>query len=118
MSSRASRQSTSMHSTPTPCCSAASRSTRSGSEEAMAFKQFTHCVDFADFKKHWQGSSQSAAAPLFFNAFSHAFVDMFVGAAAGAGIGALFGGVGAIAGAGIGAYIGFSYGFVDGFCDK
>ncbi len=84
----------------------------------MAFKQFTHCVDFDAFKNHWQGTSQNAAAPLFFNAFSQAFVDMIVGALAGAGLGSLFGGVGALWGAALGGYIGFSYGFVDGFCDQ
>jgi hypothetical protein len=81
--------------------------------------QYTRCVEFDDFKSHWQGSSQGAVAPLFFNAFTKAFVYMIVGALAGAGIGALAGdGIGAVIGAAGGAYIGFSYGFVEGFCDQ
>jgi hypothetical protein len=80
--------------------------------------QYTRCVEFDDFKNHWQGSSQNPAAPLFFNALSKAFVYMIVGALGGAALGVLGGGVGAIAGAALGAYIGFSYGFVEGFCDQ
>jgi hypothetical protein len=84
----------------------------------MAFKQYTKCVEFDDFKSHWQGSSQGAAAPLFFNALSQAFVYMILGALAGAGLGSLIPGIGTLVGAAWGAYTGFSYGFVSGFCDQ
>lgn len=80
--------------------------------------QYTRCVEYQDFKNHWQGSSQSPVLPLFFNAASHAIYDMFLGALGGAGIGALFGPGGILVGAGFGAWVGFNWGFVDGFCDQ
>src|SRR5919201_3153994 len=80
--------------------------------------QYTRCVEYDDFKRHWQGSSQNAALPLFLNALSKAFVYMILGALGGAAVGLFGGGLGALIGAGTGAYIGFSYGFVEGFCDQ
>ena len=82
----------------------------------MAFKQYTHCMEFDAFKGHWQGSSQGPLVPLLLNAFARALVSAVLGAIGGALLGSIFGGagIGAIAG----GYIGFSYGFVDGFCDQ
>jgi hypothetical protein len=84
----------------------------------MAFKQYTHCAQYEDFKAHWQGAYQSPVLPLILNglieALKHGPLLFIIGAAAGA----IGGPLGSLIVGLLFAYYGFSYGAIKGFCEQ
>ncbi|HKS21284.1 MAG TPA: hypothetical protein VJZ76_00690 [Thermoanaerobaculia bacterium] len=84
----------------------------------MAGRQTTHCVEYEDFKNHWQGSSLGPLLPLLLNGLTQGLLFSVLVGGIFALVGALAGPQGALVGLAIGSYVGFSAGFVKGFCDQ
>jgi hypothetical protein len=84
----------------------------------MAFKQYTECRQYEEFKDHWQGASQNPVVPLALNAFIEAIKHVPLAASMGALAGVIGGPLGSLIVALLAAIVAFSYGFVKGFCDQ
>lgn len=80
----------------------------------MPFVQYTHCIEFSDFKDFWTNGlrqGQDPVTPLLVNAALQAAKYAIFGIIGGFLIGGPIGSI-------VGALTGSSYGFIEGFCDQ